>query len=218
MRPILLVRALLLLLASGVAAAQQVYEIDAAASDIHWLVYKAGALARLGHNHVISVAELQGTVTVDATDLARSTFELEIPVAALVIDDPALRAGLGEEFSSVPTAEDIAGTRSNMLGERVLMAEEHPVLRLTGTGPTGVGETQSVRARVELLGRSVELELPARVIVDGESLEASGEFELTHTALGMQPFSVMMGALQVADGMSFSYRIRAHRAAAHVAK
>ena len=42
---------LLCLACSGFAAAEgadRVFAIDSAASDLHWLVYKAGALARLG--------------------------------------------------------------------------------------------------------------------------------------------------------------------------
>ena len=104
-----------------------VYAVDAAASDIHWRVYKAGSFARFGHNHVISVGELMGKVTRDAQSGA-ATFELTIPVAGLVVDDPALRSLYGEEFSSKPSEKDIAGTRDNMLGERVLDAEHHPTL------------------------------------------------------------------------------------------
>ena len=46
-------------------------------------------------------------------------------------------------------------------------------------------------------------------IVNGDKLTATGEFELTHAELGMKPFSVMLGALQVADKMKFAYRIEA---------
>ena len=47
----------LCVVATAVADPQQfeTYQVDAGASDIHWRVYKAGALSRLGHNHVISV-------------------------------------------------------------------------------------------------------------------------------------------------------------------
>ena len=206
-------------LASALAAAQPVdgqavYKIDPAASDVHWLVYKAGALARLGHNHVISAPQLSGTVTVNGADLAGSRFELEIPVASLVIDDPALRKGLGEDFASVPTADDIAGTRKNMLSERVLDAEHYPVLKLSGTGPLGETGKQTTHVKVELVGHSVELDLPTTVVVDDSGVEARGEFELNHADLGLKPFSVMMGALQVAEGMKFYYRIRAERSGA----
>ncbi len=48
--------------------------------------------------------------------------------------------------------------------------------------------------------------VPTKVEVHGDDLTASGEFELTHTTLGMMPFTVMLGALQVADNMKFVYR------------
>jgi polyisoprenoid-binding protein YceI len=199
-------------LASMAAVAQsrpQAYVIDPERSDIHWLVYKAGAFARFGHNHVISAPEFTGRANVDRTNLAKSTFELEIPVMSLVVDDAALRGGLGEEFSSVPSADDIAGTRGNMLGERVLAADDYPRLRVTGTGPIGQGADQTMRMTVHLLGRSVEVTVPTQLKFEGDELQAAGEFELTHEQLGMDPFSVMAGALQVGNRMSFSYQIRA---------
>ena len=42
-------------------------------------------------------------------------------------------------------------------------------------------------------------------------LRAKGEFELNHADLGMQPFTVMLGALAVGEKLSFSYDIKARR-------
>lgn len=193
-------------------ADEQSYVIDVQGSDIHWLVYKAGAFARLGHNHVIAAEDFTGAVTLNTVDQAKSHFDLTFPVAGLTVDDPALRKALGEEFASVPSADDIAGTRKNMLSERVLQADVFPSLRITGRGPIGLGERQTMQIKVELLGRSVDLTVPTKVTLTGHTLEAVGEFDLTHEDLGMKPFSVMAGALQVADQMKFSYRIRAQRA------
>jgi len=196
---------------AGVAVADESrqYTIDAAGSDVHWLVYKAGTLARLGHNHVIAVAGLTGHVSADAANPSTSRFELQFPVASLVVDDPKLRNGLGQEFSSVPSADDIAGTSKNMLSERVLVGDRFATIRVSGQGPVGAADAQTLQIAVELLGRSVALTVPTKVEIGGDELTASGEFELTHTALGMTPFSVMLGALQVADRMKFVYRIHA---------
>jgi hypothetical protein len=189
----------------------QLYEIEAENSDIHWLVYSAGPAARFGHNHVISVGEPTGSVLLNP-ELEQSRFEIEIPVAELVVDDPELRARQGEDFDSVPDEDDIAGTRRNMLSERVLNAEQHPFLRITGTGPTGAPGGQTLDATIELLGRSIPLSIPATVTIDDDTIEASGTFRLTHEMLGMEPFSVMMGALQVGEPLDFSYRVTARRA------
>ena len=201
----------LLALSAASASAQDVreYSVDAATSDIHWLVFKAGSMSRFGHNHVVSVANLSGRVTVNRLDPAASRFELQFPVEALVVDDPKLRAALGADFSSVPSSDDIAGTRKNMLGEKVLDATRHGTIRVTGAGSEGQGDAQTLKITVELLGRSVDIAVPAKITIDGDRLSASGEFDLTHGALGMMPFSVMLGALQVADGMKFIYNVHA---------
>src|SRR5690606_31392876 len=89
---------------------------------------------RFGHNHVVSVGDLTGQVLLHP-QIEQSQFEMEIPVDRLVVDDPELRAREGEEFSSAPSADDVAGTRRNMLSDAVLDAEQYPLLRITGTGP-----------------------------------------------------------------------------------
>lgn len=202
-----------LLVGCGSAAAQdagRAYAVDSDESQIHWLVYKAGALKRVGHNHAIAVGRLRGTVWRNP-DLAASSFELEFAVADLTVDDPALRRTLGADFVSVPTAEDIAGTRRNMLGEEVLDGEHYPTIRIAGTGPVSRQGTQMLTVTVELLGKTVPLTVPTRVTFDGEELHAAGEFDLDHADLGMKPFRVMLGALQVGEKLSFSYDIVARR-------
>ena len=203
------------LLLGGLTAAQssaeETYKLDGATSDLHWLVFKAGAFSKLGHNHVVSVGRVEGEVSVNSADLSSSRFELTIPVDGLVIDDPRLRGALGADFASVPTADDMAGTRKNMLGDKVLDAPKFPAIHITGSGPIGTGASQTLRVTVEILGRSVALTIPTQVVVNDRIVEANGEFELTHEQLGMKPFSVAMGALQVADKMRFSYHIRAQR-------
>jgi polyisoprenoid-binding protein YceI len=204
------------LLLGGGAAAQSTaerYVVDPAQSDVHWLVYSAGAMARLGHNHTVAVGDLSGNVMVNRDDMAKSQFELQFSAANLVVDDPALRGTLGEAFKSVPSADDIAGTRNNMLSERVLQADKHPQIRLVGTGPAMAGGVQELAVKVEILGRTVDLKVPTAVTIEGEELHAKGQFELNHADLGMQPFSVMMGALQVGEKLSFSYDVTARRAA-----
>jgi polyisoprenoid-binding protein YceI len=207
--------ALVALLSLGGVAAQEAgerYVVDAAQSDLHWLVYKAGAFSRFGHNHTVAAGDLRGTVLVDRDDLAKSQLDLQFSVANLVVDDAALRTTLGEEFASVPSEEDIAGTRRNMLSERVLDGDKYPQIRITGTGPAA-GGMQELAVKVAMLGRIVDLKVPTEVTIEGDRLRAKGEFELNHADLGMEPFSVMAGALQVGEKLSFTYDVTARRAA-----
>jgi polyisoprenoid-binding protein YceI len=156
---------------------------------------------------------LTGSVTVDQNDLGASRFELEFPVASLVVDDMKLRGTLGAEFSSVPTAKDVAGTKTNMLSGRVLDAEKHPRIRIVGTGPGWRDGRTVLSVKVEMLGRTLDLTVPAEVTIANDELRANGEFQLDHADLGLQPFSVMAGALRVGEQLSFVYDIKARQAA-----
>lgn len=184
-----------------------VYRVDAAASDVHWRIYRAGAFAGLGHNHVISAGELIGTGHWDGAGTA--SFELTIPVTGLIVDDPDLRARYGEDFDSEPSDKDIAGTRRNMLGRKVLDADDHPLIRVAGT-LTAV-DPCALAASVQLRGRDIDFAVPCQLEWHDEGLTASGEFTLNHEDLGLKRFKVMLGTLAVAERIDFSYRVRAVR-------
>ncbi len=206
-----------LMLVSGVAWGQDigssgpgVYQVEAESSDIRMLIHRAGALSWLGHSHIVSVGQLDGTIHV-YPELDQSRFELVIPVQGLVLDDPRLRHEEGDEFSTDLSEHDIAGTRRNMLGKRVLNAKQYPIVKLTGTGTRDDGPELVLELSIELLGRVVELQVPTTLLLDGDVLEATGTFRLSHSDLGMRPFTAMLGALRVAEEMDFKYRVRAQR-------
>lgn len=202
-----------LAIATSVAAqpgAAGTYAVDAAESDVHWLIYRSGALARFGHNHVISSGGMTGTVDV-AGQWRDSSFRLEIPLAELVVDDPELRAAAGDGFSSEPSAEDVAGTRRNMLGEDLLDAEAHPVLSISGDAPSGTPMDGEITLTIDLAGRESTVTAPVSVEFAGDTLTATGSFGLTHEDLGLEPFSALGGALRVGQEIDFEYRIVARR-------
>lgn len=197
---------------SAAAVAGERYVVDPAASEVYWKIGKAGLMARFGHNHVISAETFSGAVTLDPQNLSASRFELEFPVGEFVIDDPELRARFGEAFASVPSEEDKAGTRRNMLSEALLNGDAYPHVRVRGSGPEAAGVPGTLPVEIEIVGRTVRLELPGEVTIGDGFVEASGEFALDHADLGLTPFSALGGALQVAPTIEFSYRIRANKA------
>ena len=86
-------------------------------------VYRGGTLARAGHNHIVASHDLAGTVYV-AADLARSSFELQLPVASLTVDEAELRAARGSglrrgrarQRARGHAAATCSGLRYSMLG------------------------------------------------------------------------------------------------------
>ncbi|MBS0394533.1 MAG: YceI family protein, partial [Proteobacteria bacterium] len=188
------------------------YRIDPDGSELRLLVYRGGPLARLGHNHVIIAHGLDGEAVVgDDPDGAR--LALSFPVAALAIDEPAARREEGAEFASLPSAEDVAGTRRNLESPAVLDAARFPTVRLEAVlGRVATGLV--AHATVTLRGRDVPVEVPLTLVRRPGELLAEGGLELSQRALGLTPFSVALGALTVRDEVAVRFRIRATPAVA----
>jgi polyisoprenoid-binding protein YceI len=179
------------------------------------LAFRGGALAKAGHNHVIAVHDMAGTIYVPA-DLKRTTFELHFLVADLTIDEPQLRAKEGTEFP--PEVPDSAkeGTRRNMLSEALLNAVAYPEIRLVG-GPlgdatsSGSGDSQA-HVQVTIRGQVHALVVPTHYELGNGQVIVSGELPIKQTDLGLTPFSAMLGALQVQDELRVRFRIVARNA------
>lgn len=186
------------------------YLISPAASEIRIRVYKSGALARFGHNHVITITNLEGTVWLGETP-AESAVDLTFPAAHLVVDDPAKRAAAGKEFPGELDADAIAGTRRNMLSEELLDAARHPRIAVRAMEVHGEYPSLSVVAEVTVRGLTREIVFPIEVIREPARIFANGATKVTHTDLGLTPFSAMLGALSVKDEFELEYEFVANR-------
>ena len=201
--------------------------IDPAQSELRLLVFRAGTLARLGHDHVIESHALSGWIDPRAVG-ARQLVDLVIPVDTLEIDPDAARAEEGPAFAEPITAEAKAGTRHNMLGEALLDAAHFPRIEVRGlaadaaestTAPSDgtpraatVPATVAATLAVAVAGHESRQTVELNIARDADRLTLSADFSLRQTALGLAPFSVMMGALQVKDEM----RVHVHLVALRI--
>ena len=178
-------------------------------------VGKAGVLARLGHNHVISTSAVTGETQITENGTLKST--VTVQVADLVVDSQKLRASYenkddGESrwakaYLKMPSEKDIARTRANMLGERVLDADNFPEIVVRVNAPNAAAKFAAAREG----SMNIDLRLGIKDKVAAQSTvlqwrkQKSGDvawessFETTHEALGMKPFSALGGGLTVAE-------------------
>jgi polyisoprenoid-binding protein YceI len=198
---------------SSAAAGVEIYQIDAAQSLLTLRVYREGPLADFGHNHIIAVHGLEGSIHWHQ-DPARSSLALRFPVAAMSVDDVALRAAAGADFAAEVSDSARNGTRANMLGPRLLDAEHYPQVTLQSERIGGSVAAPLISLRAYVAGHDALIEVPVHVERDAGGLRASGDIELKQTALGLTPFGIMFGALRVADAMSVHFAIVARPVAA----
>jgi polyisoprenoid-binding protein YceI len=182
------------------------YPIVPEESLLQILVYRGGAMARLGHNHVIASQRLTGTVFVSG-DATRTRFDLLIPVNELTIDEPAMREQAGADFPpGVPqSARD--GTRRNLLSPALLDGANYPTIRLRCTDVVAVGEGFDVGVEITLKDQVRNMRVPVNLERKAGALKATGEFPLKQSELGFKPFSVAMGSLVVLDEMRILFEV-----------
>jgi hypothetical protein len=198
--------------ASPAAAHGTAYRIDASHSELRLLVYRAGVMAALGHDHVIVNRALEGWAS-PAGSSAGAAFFLSIPTAGFVVDEAAARAQEGADFSEEVGDDAKAGTLHNMLSPAVLDAQSHASITVQsisiepapgGTqvpAAEGQGPPAGMQAtvRVSVAGHESSLVVPFTVEVSSGRLHAQAAFPMRQTALGLAPFSAFLGALRVDD-------------------
>ncbi len=183
------------------AKGEKLWAIDTRATLLTITVRRGGALARLGHDHVVASRTVTGWV---APDLKQADFQFRLD--AMSVDESVLRERAGLE--TTPSAEAIAGTRHNML-VRVLDAGRYPLVQIRARLQAGAN---AVDAAITLHGVTRQVVVPVRLAQspDGRGLRASGAFVLKQSDFGIVPFAIMGGAMAVQDPMELAFDITAN--------
>jgi hypothetical protein len=181
---------------------KSVYKIDAHQSQVIIYVYKAGALAKLGHDHVIASYNLSGYILDDSN---QAQADITVPLALLVVDETNLRKQAG--FTSEPSSADIEGTKQHML-DSVLQATQYPLVhihvnKLIENSPNAIAQ---VELTLHGVTRMVEVPIVIQKTTDNQ-LIVSGTFSLNQTDFNIKPYSVMGGLLQVEDKIDLKFNI-----------
>ena len=184
------------------------YVIDDDRSWIRVLVHRAGLMSLFGHNHVIASVDITGTVQRGA-EIRNTIVELSFPVRSLLVDAQPQRDQEGEDFSARVSEKDIHSTQQNMLGHKLLDAENHAVILIRSTEVSGTLDSLLVTAEFSIAGRSGLISFPARADVADDVITISGTASVSHDDLGLKPFSAAFGTLKVHKDLMIRFEISA---------
>lgn len=182
------------------------YRIDSSASELRILVFRAGSLAGLGHNHVMINRSVSGIVQI-GDSISTSSFSLEVPADAFEIDDADARREEGGDFPGDIPDDAKAGTRHNMLSGAVLNAAQFPVITVKSAALRGTPGELTADLTLTVAGHESGVSVPLTLQGDSRRLTAIGSFELRQTAIGIAPYSLLHGALQVQDAILLKFKI-----------
>ena len=193
-------------IAPAAPGAEHVFTLDRSKSTLHILTYRAGKLAHLGHNHVIASRDLWGYGVLTKT-LNASYFALCVPLQTLIVDDSKLRAAAGDAFSEKVDKSDIARTRRNMLSERQLDSERYPYIIVLGRIVGGGSAQVSMELELHVRGKVRTVPITASFEHSARSVIVSGSVQVKQTDLGIQPYTVLFGALTVRDEIDIQFDV-----------
>ena len=94
-----------------------------------------------------------------------------------------------------------------MLSPALLDAAEYPVIEVRGANITETNGGLTATLSVSVAGHESTFVAAFSLEPDARRLSVAGTLELRQSALGLAPFSVMMGALQVRDDMRLKFKI-----------
>ena len=197
--------------ALALAPGETRYVLDAANSRLIFYTFRGGKLAKFGHNHIVLARGVTADIALTPA-ISGSRFRLAVPLAQLEVDNPELRAAAGDDFSSKPSAEDVAATKTNMLGERGLDAAKFPVVNVSGAVAGNAARDVTLAIELDIHGIRQRQTVPATITLDAGKLHIAGTLKLNQTSYGITPFSVMLGALTVLDEVTVDFDLIARPA------
>jgi hypothetical protein len=188
-------------------AGGKVYALNPKSSAIRIYVFRAGASARFGHNHVLSAPDFTGFVYVPDSGLSGARFDLEFRLDQLEVDNPAYRSNLGQAFSTPVPRDAAQATRENMLGENNLQAARFPWARIQSVQVAGEAPKLAAKVQVELHGQTREMDVPLTVEGLPQSISVSGSLVLRQSDFGVRTYSILGGALAVQDEIVIDFKL-----------
>jgi hypothetical protein len=179
------------------ASGSKVLHINSKLSLVTIDVRRGGALARLGHDHIVASHDVIGYV-----DVTAGRADLYVVLDRLTVDEPSLRAEAG--LTTQLSEEAIAGTKRNML-DKVLESSNFPfaLIRVI-RNPT---DHSSLTVTITLHGTMKAFQIPAQIETNAAGLKINGEMTFNQSDFGITPFSILGGALQVEDRLNLRFQI-----------
>ena len=179
------------------------YQIDPARSSIVVHVFVGGLFSVFGHEHTIAARSFAGNAGLASGLIGPATLEVAIDSGSLA------------ETSSQFSPEDRTKIDDTM-HRQVLESDKYPQIIFKGTevsitGANGREYNARIAGKLTLHGVTRAIAVNARAVVNGSTIQATGEFSVKHSDYGMKRISVAGGTVKVKDDIKITFSVVASR-------
>ncbi|MCB0476975.1 MAG: YceI family protein [Crocinitomicaceae bacterium] len=173
-------------------AEKAMWTVDPAASTVEWNGYKGDDPTNDAHLGMVSISE--GSIVTEGTKITGGNFKIDMNTLKETTEgaDPTYSEKLIKHLGN----EDFFNVAS------------FPVAELNITA----AEDKKVMAELMVLGKSVPVEIPYEINVDGERASITAEFSVDFTSLGLPGTALEEGgdpADKISDKVNFTVRLAA---------
>jgi polyisoprenoid-binding protein YceI len=202
----ILARATLMAVLAAIVAAQEPEElvIDPAQTTITLHVGRAGVFGFAGHDHEVVAPAVRGQITLNRSNVGRSTVSAAFDATALKV------TGKGEPAEDVPEVQRV------MLSNQVLDVQRHPTITFQSRQVSVVKQssdqmTLRIAGDLTLHGVTRPLDLPVTVELTADGLRANGKTSVQQSQFGIRPVTAGAGTVRVKDEVEVMFSVRARR-------
>jgi polyisoprenoid-binding protein YceI len=178
------------------------YVIDPKGSTFVVQAFSTGLLAAFGHNPKLAIRSFQG--------------EAEFTPGSAQLKDAQLHFRI--EAESLEMIDDVSDADRQEVHRRMrteaLETDRYPEITYDCSQVTGSGDGDrywlALNGELNLHGVTRAMPVSARVLLNGNSLRASGEFTLRQSQYGIAEITAAAGAIRVKDEVKCTFDIQAH--------
>lgn len=179
------------------------YLVDGKGSRFTARAFATGLLSAFGHDPTISIPEFEGEARVNLNALGESSLHLVIQAASLTVTG------------------DINDRDRNEINRRmhdeVLESDGYPEItyECSNLSASQTGEGQywvALNGELSMHGVTRSQPISARVTVNGDTLQAAGDFSVRQSDYEIKPVSAAGGTVKLKDEIRLSFEITARRA------
>lgn len=169
------------------------YRLEPTAGKLLLKTGRTGLGRRAGHDLTIEATRWQAEVVANTADPGQSSVTVTVEAGSLQV-----QGGTG---GLKPLTEADRADIKTIIGEKILLTAEHPVITFTSAQVTGTADAFQISGDLTILGRGHPLTVYGGI--DGGRLR--GYATVTQTKWGIKPYSALAGALRLADDVQVEF-------------
>ncbi len=162
--------------------------LDSSAGELLLHTGVTGTAARMGHRLTIAMRSWSATVDVDGDEPTAATVTVDLNSLDVLTGEGGMTPLSGAEKTLV---------RNNAL--KTLQARRFPQATFRASAIERSGDSWRLIGTLDLSGQRHEQVVVAQVVQDGAALQITGEAVVRHSDHRIKQYSMLMGAMKVAD-------------------